>query len=202
MLKKFGVIALIFGFGFGVMSCTKKDEVIISPEATKNLQDADNFLAQNQTQTGVMTTKSGLQYIVINKGNSSAKSPSYDSMVRVNYEGKLANGKVFDSSYERGVAAEFPVSQLIPAWTEALQLMHPGDEWTIWVHPKLGYGSMGMPMGCGSADRPCEIPPNSLLIFKMRLESIVGADSVGGEVGNEIVNSIDGKIPEGEIKNH
>jgi len=63
MLKKYGVLALIFGFSFGLISCNKKDEVITSPEATKNLQDADNFLAQNQAQNGVMTTKSGLQYI-------------------------------------------------------------------------------------------------------------------------------------------
>ena len=202
MLKKFSAFALLLGLGFGIISCSKKGEIIASPEATKNLQDADNFLLQNQAQTGVLTTKSGLQYMVINKGKPDGKSPSYDSMVRVNYEGKLANGKVFDSSYERGVAAEFNVSQLIPAWTEALQLMRPGDEWTIWVHPKLGYGSVGMPMGCGDADRPCEIPPNSLLIFKMRLESVVGADSIGGEVSNERTNSIDGKIPEGEIKNH
>ncbi len=201
MFKKIGAFALMFGLGFGIISCTKKDEMISSPEATKNLQDAENFLTQNKTQTGVMTTKSGLQYIVVNKGNPNGKTPSYESMVRVNYEGKLANGQVFDSSYGRGVAAEFPVSQLIPAWTEALQLMRPGDEWTIWVHPNLGYGPVGIPMGCGETN-PCKIPPNSLLIFKMRLESIVGADSVGSEVGNEIVNSIDGKIPEGEIKNH
>lgn len=176
---------LIGVLGFGALSfsaCSKKNEEIsLSPAATQNLKNANDFLAQNKTKAGVVTTKSGLQYQILNSGDANAKKPDYSSIVRVNYEGKFLDGKIFDSSYERGVAAEFPVADLIPAWTEALQLMRPGDEWIIWVHPDIGYGPIGMPQGCGESE-PCEMPPNSLLIFRMRLETIVGADSIQPEI--------------------
>lgn len=162
-----------------------------SANAAENLKASQDFLAQNKAKAGIVTTKSGLQYQIIESGDKAGKHPTYDSIVRANYEGKLLNGEVFDSSYARGQAAEFPVSQLIPAWTEALQLMRPGDEWMIWVDPNLGYGNMGTPPGCEIAGMQCVIPPNSLLIFRLRLESIVGAgediplaDSADGETIN------------------
>jgi FKBP-type peptidyl-prolyl cis-trans isomerase len=79
--------------------------------------------------------------------------------VKVNYEGKLLNGKVFDSSYERGQPAAMPLDALIPGWIEALQLMRPGDEWVLYVPPELGYGAEGAG----------EIPPDSTLIFRIEL---------------------------------
>lgn len=137
-----------------------------SQDKTVNLKEATDFLAANKTKTGIQTTASGLQYAIIASGPTEGLKPTTESVVQVNYEGKLLNGAVFDSSFARGQAAEFPVSMLIPAWTEALQLMRPGDEWTIWVPPSIGYGEEGAGGG--------EIPPNALLIFRMRLEKIVG----------------------------
>jgi FKBP-type peptidyl-prolyl cis-trans isomerase FklB len=133
-------------------------------DAAVNLQAATLFLATNPKRRGVVTTASGLQYRITKSGPPTGLRPAPNSIVRVNYEGKLMNGRVFDSSFARGQAAEFPVNALIPAWVEALQLMRPGDEWTIWVPPSLGYGTQG-------AGR--DIPPNALLIFRMHLEAIV-----------------------------
>jgi FKBP-type peptidyl-prolyl cis-trans isomerase FklB len=152
------------------------DDVASAPapsgDAASNLKAAEEFLSKNKTETGVKVTASGLQYAVIATGAGDGPKPSADSIVQVNYEGKLLDGTVFDSSFARGQAAEFPVGQLIPAWVEALQMMRPGDEWTIWVPPSIGYGQAGAPGA---------IPPNALLIFRMRLEKIVGGP--GGDVG-------------------
>jgi FKBP-type peptidyl-prolyl cis-trans isomerase FklB len=138
-----------------------------STDMATNLKEANDFLAANKTKSGIQTTASGLQYAVIASGPADGPKPTESSVVQVNYEGKLLNGTVFDSSFARGQAAEFPVGRLIPAWVEALQLMRPGDEWTIWVPPGIGYGEMGTPDG--------SIPPNSLLIFRMRLEKIISS---------------------------
>ncbi|KAF0109807.1 MAG: FKBP-type peptidyl-prolyl cis-trans isomerase FklB [Hyphomonadaceae bacterium] len=145
----------------------------ISQSSANNMKTAQDFLAKNKTKSGIVTTRSGLQYQIVESGPSSGSKPQYSSIVRVNYEGKLLNGDVFDSSYARGQAAEFPVADLIPAWTEALQLMRPGDEWLIWVDPSLGYGPSGA--GCDANGENCDIGQNELIIFRMRLESIVGA---------------------------
>jgi FKBP-type peptidyl-prolyl cis-trans isomerase FklB len=139
-----------------------------SLDPVANLKAAEEFLAKNKAASGVTTTASGLQYAVIASGAGDGAKPSASSIVQVNYEGKLLDGSVFDSSFARGQAAEFPVGALIPAWVEALQMMRPGDEWTIWVPPSIGYGEAGAPGA---------IPPNALLIFRMRLEKIVGGPS-------------------------
>jgi FKBP-type peptidyl-prolyl cis-trans isomerase len=150
----------------------------ISQNSANNLKIAQDFLEKNKTKTGVVTTRSGLQYQVVESGPSGGSKPAYTSIVRVNYEGKLLNGEVFDSSYARGQAAEFPVADLIPAWTEALQLMRPGDEWLIWVDPNLGYGPTGA--GCDHNGDNCDIGQNELILFRMRLESIVGGGTSNG----------------------
>lgn len=145
--------------------------------AAGNLKEAEDFLRDNKTRAGVTETASGLQYAVIAAGPADGPRPAESSVVRVNYQGTLLDGTEFDSSFARGQAAEFPVGQLIPGWVEALQLMRPGDEWTIWVHPRLGYGEQG-----AGAD----IGPNKLLVFRMRLEGIVagpGAGSGGTDAG-------------------
>jgi FKBP-type peptidyl-prolyl cis-trans isomerase FklB len=141
-----------------------------SMDGAANLKSANEFLEKNKAASGVKTTASGLQYAVIASGAGDGAMPSASSIVQVNYEGKLLDGTVFDSSFARGQAAEFPVGQLIPAWVEALQMMRPGDEWTIWVPPSIGYGEAGAPGA---------IPPNALLIFRMRLEKIVGGPDAG-----------------------
>jgi FKBP-type peptidyl-prolyl cis-trans isomerase FklB len=144
-----------------------------SMDAAANLKVANEFLEKNKVASGVKTTASGLQYAVIATGAGDGPMPTAASIVQVNYEGKLLDGSVFDSSFARGQAAEFPVGQLIPAWVEALQMMRPGDEWTIWVPPSIGYGEAG----AGGS-----IPPNALLIFRMRLEKIVGGPNSGAGV--------------------
>jgi FKBP-type peptidyl-prolyl cis-trans isomerase FklB len=145
-----------------VVSDPKLMDAKMNPEV--NLQAATQFLATNGTRPGVTTTASGLQYTITRSGPVSGQMPTASSIVEVNYEGKLLDGQVFDSSFARGQSAEFPVGALVPAWVEALQLMRPGDEWTIFVPPSLGYGASGAPPA---------IPPNALLIFRMRLERIV-----------------------------
>ncbi len=160
------------GVGGNEVAATASTPAAPSTDAAANLAAADAFLAKNKTAPGVKTTASGLQYSVIASGAGDGPMPTAASLVQVNYEGKLLDGTVFDSSFARGQAAEFPVGQLIPAWVEALQMMRPGDEWTIWVPPSIGYGEAGAPGA---------IPPNALLIFRMRLEKILGGP--GSEAG-------------------
>jgi FKBP-type peptidyl-prolyl cis-trans isomerase FklB len=129
--------------------------------ATKNKQEAADFLAKNKDKPGVVTTASGLQYEVITEG--SGPKPKADDRVTVNYKGTLLDGTQFDSSYDRGQPATFPVSGVIPGWVEAMQLMPVGSKFKIYIPPELAYGERG----AGNA-----IGPDSLLIFEVELLSI------------------------------
>ena len=128
----------------------------------RNLKLGEEFLANNKKQEGVITTPSGLQYKVIVKGNG--PQPTDTSTVKVNYSGKLLNGKEFDSSYKRGQPAEFPVNGVIKGWTEALKMMHVGDKWDLFIPADLAYGEQG----AGGM-----IEPNSVLLFEVELLDIV-----------------------------
>jgi len=129
--------------------------------AITNTTNEIRFLDQNKARDGVKVTKSGLQYEVLKEG--SGQAPTADSSVTVNYEGKLINGTVFDSSYKRGQPATFGVSQVIPGWTEGLQLMKPGAVYMFYIPAKLAYGADGAPPTIG---------PNECLIFKVELISV------------------------------
>jgi FKBP-type peptidyl-prolyl cis-trans isomerase len=131
-------------------------------QGQKNLEEGNTFLENNKTREGVQTTPSGLQYEVIQEG--SGPKPAAEDQVRVHYEGTLTDGTVFDSSLERGQPAVFGVNQVIPGWTEALQLMSVGSKWKIYIPSDLAYG----PRGAGA-----EIGPNSVLIFEVELLEIV-----------------------------
>ncbi|HYF70616.1 MAG TPA: FKBP-type peptidyl-prolyl cis-trans isomerase [Ohtaekwangia sp.] len=122
-------------------------------------QESQAFLEENKKKEGIQTTPSGLQYQVITSGNG--KSPKATDNVTVHYTGKLTDGTVFDSSVERGEPATFGVSQVIPGWTEALQLMKEGDKWLIFIPQNLAYGEQGAGGG--------QIPPFATLIFEVEL---------------------------------
>jgi len=128
---------------------------------------AQAFLAANTKQPGVTTLPSGLQFKVIRSGPASGLRPQLGDEVKVNYEGKLVDGTIFDSSYARGVPAAMPLKGLIKGWQEALQLMRPGDEWLLYVPPSLGYGEEG----AGGT-----IPPGAALIFRIELIGVLPAE--------------------------
>lgn len=120
------------------------------------------FLQENSQREGVSVTDSGLQYEVITAGDG--EKPTAASTVRTHYHGTLVDGKVFDSSYERGEPAEFPVNGVIKGWTEALQMMPVGSKWRLTVPHDLAYGEQG----AGGA-----IAPFSTLIFDVELLDII-----------------------------
>lgn len=132
--------------------------------ADSNKKAGEEFLAKNKSAAGVKTTASGLQYIVEKEGTGA--TPKKDDVVKVHYKGTLTNGEQFDSSYDRGQPAEFPVGGVIPGWTEALQLMKVGGKAKLFIPPDLAYGPSGRP----------GIPPNSVLVFDVELIDIVKAD--------------------------
>jgi FKBP-type peptidyl-prolyl cis-trans isomerase FklB len=141
------------------MATFEKDMVKRQKEAAeKNAKEGEKFLAQNKSKPGVKTTASGLQYKMIKEGNG--LQPKATDTVTVNYEGKLVDGTVFDSSYKRGQPATFPLNQVIPGWTEGLQLMKVGGKYQLFVPASLGYGERAMGQ---------DITPNSTLVFEIEL---------------------------------
>ncbi|UZE96295.1 FKBP-type peptidyl-prolyl cis-trans isomerase [Alkalimarinus alittae] len=125
--------------------------------------EGEKFLAENAKRDEVTVTESGLQYEVLTAAEG--EKPSQASTVRTHYHGTLINGEVFDSSYDRGQPAEFPVGGVIAGWTEALQMMSVGSKWRLYVPYNLAYGEQG----AGGA-----IGPYSTLIFDVELLAIVG----------------------------
>lgn len=125
-------------------------------------KDGVNFLAENAKKEGVKVLPSGLQYKVIKEGNG--KKPKLTDKVKCHYEGTFVDGEKFDSSYDRKQPAVFGVNQVIPGWTEALQLMSEGSEWMLYIPYNLGYGEAGA-QGA--------IPPYAALIFKVELIEVL-----------------------------
>ncbi len=130
-------------------------------KAMENKKAGDTFLAQNKSKEGVKVTGSGLQYKVINEG--AGPKPTSSDKVKVHYHGTLIDGSVFDSSVNRGEPAEFGVTQVIPGWVEALQLMPVGSKWTLYIPSELAYGQNGPP----------SIGPSQVLVFDVELLDIV-----------------------------
>jgi len=138
----------------------------------KNKKEGEDFLAENRKKEGVVTLPSGLQYQIITEG--AGEKPKATDTVSVHYRGSLINGTEFDSSYQhaQGQPVTFPVSGVIPGWTEALQLMKAGSKWQIFIPSNLAYGEKG-------AGR--DIGPNSTLIFEVELISIESAKDAASE---------------------
>ena len=125
-------------------------------------KQGEEFLAANKTKPGVVTTPSGLQYLVLKTGTG--PKPALTDMVRVHYHGTLIDGRVFDSSVERGQPIELAVNGVIPGWTEALQMMPVGSKWRLFIPSNLAYGDQQAgPM----------IAPGSTLVFEVELLDIV-----------------------------
>ena len=161
MTRMFAVI----GLALGLVACAPH-----SKAAQDNLQTANSFMAANAKQPGVVTLPDGLEYKIISSGPADGVKPTAASEVKVHYEGRLLgpagkplDGEVFDSSFQRGTPADFPLQGLIPAWIEALQMMKPGDEWLLFVPPALGYGDK----------ETGPIPANSVLVFRIRLIGVL-----------------------------
>jgi FKBP-type peptidyl-prolyl cis-trans isomerase len=131
---------------------------VMEKKAAKAREAGQVFLDKNKAVEGIKVTPSGLQYKVITSGKG--KTPGPNDRVTVHYTGKLTDGTVFDSSVERGEPIQFGVSEVIPGWTEAMQLMKEGDKWMLYIPYNLGYGERG----AGP-----QIPPYSTLIFEVEL---------------------------------
>lgn len=126
--------------------------------------EGEKFLAENKTKPGVITTQSGLQYLVEKEGDG--ERPTADSQVKVHYTGTLLDGTKFDSSYDHGEPAVFNVRQVISGWSEGLQIMPVGSKYIFWVPSGLAYGAQGAGQ---------DIKPNSTLKFEVELLEIVAA---------------------------
>lgn len=146
---------------FGEMEAKQREDAQKMAEVNQKAGEA--FLAENGKRAEVKTTESGLQYEVLHDGDGPV--PTAADQVEVHYTGKLIDGTVFDSSVERGVPATFGVTQVIPGWVEALQLMKAGSKWRLFIPSQLAYG----PQGAGNV-----IGPNSTLIFDVELIKVIG----------------------------
>ncbi|ODN54853.1 peptidylprolyl isomerase [Acinetobacter sp. 51m] len=139
-----------------------KELITLKKHADENAKIGQAFLAENAKKPGIKTTKSGLQYQILQEGKG--KSPSANSNVRVHYEGRLIDGTVFDSSIARNQPVVFRTTQVITGWTEGLQLMKEGAKYRFFIPAELAYGQIG------SGD---VIEPNSTLIFDVELLEII-----------------------------
>jgi FKBP-type peptidyl-prolyl cis-trans isomerase len=135
-------------------------------QAQSNLEVGRAYMEEMSANEEVQTTASGLQYIVLEPGEGD--NPVAADSVEVHYEGRLVDGTVFDSSFERGQTVTFGLTQVIPGWTEGLQLMKPGAKYKFIIPPELGYGEGGAGQTIG---------PNATLLFDVELIAVVKADA-------------------------
>ena len=147
--------------------CGRDAAPVGNPEAAANLRAVEFFMASNAKAKDVRTLPSGVQYKVLQAGPAGGEKPDGNDLVRVDYEGSLTDGTVFDSSFTRGQPAVFTVEEgisgsVIPGMRDALQNMSVGDEWLVYIPPTLGYGE------ADSGD----IPANSVLVFRLKLLDI------------------------------
>ncbi|HKL02617.1 MAG TPA: FKBP-type peptidyl-prolyl cis-trans isomerase [Cryomorphaceae bacterium] len=142
-----------------VQNYAKRQQQKVAAEA---VEEAKAYMAKKKSEGDLKSTESGILYEVEVKGDG--PTPSKEDKVKVHYEGRTTDGEVFDSSYERGSPAEFPLNRVIPGWTEILQLMPVGSTWIVTIPPSLAYGERGSPPNIG---------PNEVLIFKIELIDII-----------------------------
>lgn len=147
---------------------------------------ADEFLKQVDASPDVHKLPSGLRFKITTKVTPTAttKSPNISDSCSVHYHGTLTNGKIFDSSMDRGKPSTFAPNQVIKGWTEALQYMVEGEEWVVYLPASLAYGSRG----AGST-----IPPNATLIFKIQLLKVLTGGKAGADAHAMLEKSLDGQ---------
>jgi FKBP-type peptidyl-prolyl cis-trans isomerase len=157
---------VIFAAALALAACQPKAKHAEGPAATQvQSEQSKTFMANVAKDKDVKVLPSGLAYKIVRSGPATGLKPQLSDEVKVHYEGKLENGTVFDSSYERGQPAAMPLKGLVPGWQEALQLMRPGDEWILYVPSNLGYGEEGAGNG--------QIPPGAPLIFRIELIDVL-----------------------------
>lgn len=156
-----------------------------------NLKSGEKFLAENAKRAGVKTTESGLQYEVVKSVPAGAAKPGPNDIVTVHYEGRLADGTLFDSSIQRGSPIDLPVGGVIPGWVEGLQLMQVGEKYKLYIPSKLAYGE--------HSPSPL-IPANSVLVFDLELLGIkdpakLEAEAAEAEAASEAEAGVEEKAP-------
>ncbi len=137
----------------------------LAQDAASNLKTGQTYLAQVAKQPGVVKLPTGVMYRIVSRAPTPGAQPTVADTVTIDYEGKLIDGKVFDSSYARHEPAAFPLGRLVPAWQEVIPQMHVGDEVILYTPPSEAYGDR---------DLSPDIPPNSTLIFRVHLIGIGG----------------------------
>lgn len=160
MLKRF----LVAVAGLALAACGTQEEP--APEIDAN-DPLATLIPWDAEAENVQTTASGLQYVIVREGPEDGASPTARDTVSVHYDGRLIDGTRFDSSYERGSTSSFGVGQVIPGWTEGLQLMSEGDEFVFYIPTEIGYGQNPRPGG--------KIKPGDDLIFRVELKQVVKA---------------------------
>ena len=139
-----------------ISACSKSSNIEI------NLQQSELFLGQNLSNSEVVEIEPGLQYMILELSQSDASSPKLEDIITADFHGTLMDGSVFWSSIEIGEPLIIQLSQLIPGCQKVISLMQEGDFWRVFIHPDLAYGKEGRPT----------IPPNSVLIFDIKLHAI------------------------------
>ena len=141
-------------------------QLVNAVDTAKTLADGQAFMVKNAKAPGVITTASGLQYKITTSGPKTGPSPKLGDIIKVHYEGKLLDGTVFDSSFERKQSAIMPLDGLVEAWLQALPMMKVGDEWVLYVPPALGYGDRDVG----------PIPAGSVMTFRLQLLGMLAVD--------------------------
>lgn len=155
-------LSLILASALSLGACNRTDPAA-EAAAEANVKAGETFLAEKAKEPGVQKLPKGLMYKVITPATDpNAPKPTVRDTVKIHYEGRLIDGTVFDSSFERGMPAAMPLDGLVEAWKIAVPEMKTGETWELYVPAQLGYGEMGMG----------PIPPNSVLVFKIQLIGI------------------------------
>jgi len=159
--SKIGVVAVL---ALALAACQPKTKEAAAPGAPEPQSAASKaYIDKVSKETGVKVLPSGVAYKIVRSGAADGLRPQIADEVKVHYEGKLEDGTVFDSSYERGQPAAMPLDRPVPGWMEALPMMRAGDEWILYVPSNLGYGAEGQG----------PIPPGAPLIFRIELIDVL-----------------------------